>query len=94
MQVWQRVEQKRVSVAMLVGLVHQILHLNLLPAALVAAMSHAWGPQADLAEAILAAGSNALHLHDKPQGQPAAEPLGPPAGHGSNQPHEPASEIF
>ncbi|KAK9818887.1 hypothetical protein WJX74_007800 [Apatococcus lobatus] len=52
------------------------------------------GPQTDLTEAILAAGSNALHLHDKPQGPPAADTLQPPASHGGNQPQQPASEIF
>ena len=41
MQVWQRVEQKRVSVAMLVGFIHQIFHFDLFPSGLIASMSHA-----------------------------------------------------
>lgn len=54
------------------------------------------GPQSDLAEAILAAGSNALRLHDKQQGPPATESLGPPAHRLPDSSHvnEPASEIF
>jgi hypothetical protein len=42
-QVWQKVEQENISILMFVGLIHQILHFNLLPAALVASVSHASG---------------------------------------------------
>ena len=53
-------------------------------------------PQIDQAEAILAAGSNALYMHDTAQGGPAAvEVADAPVPQASEpQPQEPQSEIF
>ncbi len=55
-------------------------------------------PQIDQAEAILAAGSNALHMHDTAHGPPAMEKLDAPVPQAvePRQPHrqEPQAEIF